>query len=71
MLRRITMLKRVAIVALVLLLTVIIWRVTTVRTEMAGALTEGVVTAFACVFWFALMKEPRLSPGGRKHRYQP
>lgn len=69
MLRLTTMLKRVAIVAPVLLLTVIIWRVTTVRTEMAGALTEGGVMAFACVFWFPLMKETRPSSGGRKRRY--
>jgi hypothetical protein len=65
-----TMVKRVAMAAPVLLLTLTIWQATTVRTELAGSLAEGVVMTVACVFWFPLMKEPRFTPGGRKHRHQ-
>ena len=68
MLRLATIFRSVALAAPVLLLTVLIWRTTTVRIEMTGSLAEGVVMAVACMFWFPMMKEPKFSPRARKPR---
>jgi|APAra7269096768_1048522.scaffolds.fasta_scaffold18597_1 hypothetical protein len=68
MLRLVTILKGMTMAAPVLLVTAIVWRETTVRTELAGSLAEGVVLATACVFWRPLMKETRRSPRWRRVR---
>jgi hypothetical protein len=68
MLRLVTTLKGLAMAAPVLLATAIVWRETTVRTELAGSLAEGMVLAVACMFWRPVMKETRRSPRWRRVR---